>query len=90
MSTSKIRNTDALMVESFQIKMDFMNYATTVDPDYSVRPLYDQSTLHANIACTFYQRKKMYAHADLELQLLHILLNSVFIIWRDSCYFCVG
>ena len=34
--------------------------------------------------------KKMYAHADLELQLLHILLNPVFIIWRDSCYFCVG
>ena len=32
-----------LMVESFQIKMDFMNYATTVDPDNSVRPLYDQS-----------------------------------------------
>ena len=32
----------------------------------------------------------MYVHADLELQLLHILLNHVFIIWRDSCYFCVG
>ena len=34
--------------------------------------------------------EKKYAHADLELQLLHILLNPVFIIWRDSCYFCVG
>ena len=32
----------------------------------------------------------MYAPVDLELQLLHILLNPVFIIWRDSCYFCVG
>ena len=33
--------------------------------------------------------EKMSAHADLELQLLRILLNPVFIIWRD-CYFCVG
>ena len=75
------------MIESFQIKMELMNYATSVDPDWSVCPLYDQS-LHCmlNRACTFYQRK-MYAHADLELQRLHIL-NPAFI-WRDLYYFCV-
>ena len=27
----------------------------------------------------------MYTHTDLELQLLHMLLNPVFIIWRDAC-----
>ena len=56
-----------------------------------MRPLYDQ-----NLHCTriglahSISEKKMYAHTDLELQLLHILLNPVFIISRDTCYFCVG
>ena len=29
--------------------------------------------------------KKMYAHADLELQWLHVIFNAAFI-WRDSYY----
>ena len=39
-----------------------------------------------NRACTFYQRK-MYEHAELELQWLHIILNPAFI-WRDSISYC--
>ena len=32
----------------------------------------------------------MYAHADPELQFLHILLNPVFIIWRDLLFLLVN
>ena len=55
-----------------------------------MHPLYDQSLHRTRIELAHSISEKMYARADLELQLLHILLNPVFIIWRDSCYFCVG
>ena len=55
-----------------------MNYATTVDPDllcvcFMIR-VYTAPELRVQILSA----KKMYAHADLELQILHILLNPVF------------
>ena len=52
-----------------------MNYAINVDPNQSVCPLkYIDKSLYCmlNTACTIYQRK-MYAHADLELQWLLLL-----------------
>ena len=63
-------------------KMGLVNHAINEDPDSSVCPLkYIDQSLYCmlNTACTIYQRK-MYAHADLELQWLLLLFGETRVI----------
>ena len=75
------------MIESFKKKkkkkkMGLVNHAIYEDTDSSVCPLkYIDQSLYCmlNTACTIYQRK-MYAHADLELQWLLLLFGETRVI----------
>ena len=75
------------MIESFskkkkkkKKKMGLMNYAISVDP-ISLCPLkyIDQSILH--VEYSLHNQRKMYAHADLELQWLLLLFGETRVIF---------
>ena len=82
------------MIESFlkkkkKKKMGLMNYAINVDPISLCVRWNTLISLYCmlNTACTIYQRK-MYAHADLELQWLLLLFGEtrVIFVWVISKY----